>query len=302
MPKPNFFLIGAPKCGTTALTQYLSEHPNAYICRPKEPAFWCSDLGTEPHALSVDTLVDYEALFAKAVPEVHRVIGEGTTAYLRSPGAVKKIFSYNPDAKFVAILRNPVDVIHAFHMEQLYTGLEHVKDISLAWADQSAREHSWDVSENDPPDSLLYRRIATFSVQIIRFFSAVPQDHRMILIYEDFRANPRKVWLQLLDFLELPDDGRSDFSPRNVAHVQRFPTLSRFLLAPPKPIAPTIKALRMHLLQYDNRFIRTMKRFLNVKRQRELMSSNLRNEILSFYRSDIEKLEVLLGRSLNMWI
>ncbi|SDF96146.1 Sulfotransferase family protein [Celeribacter baekdonensis] len=299
--KPNFFLIGAPKCGTTAIAEYLAERDDVFFSKPKEPLFWCTDLGIEPHALRATSLEQYEALFQDADPARHKIIGEGTTSYLRSRKALTECRDKYEDAKFVAILRNPVDVAHAFHMEQVFTGLEREPDFTKAWQDQDRRERDWDAATDDRPDSLLYRRIASFADQIEMFFSIVPEERRKIIIYDDLRADPRGVWLDLLDFLGLPDDQRTDFSPRNAAHAQRFPRLSRFLLAPPKPIAPAVKALRMALLNKDSVLVKTLKGFLNVKRPRSALSPIMRREMTEAFGPDVLRLEALLGTDLSAW-
>ncbi|MDF3419974.1 hypothetical protein HKX23_16575 [Sulfitobacter sp. KE29] len=301
MSAPNFFLIGAPKCGTTAIAHYLAERDDVFFSRPKEPLFWCRDLGIEPHALRAETLKEYEFLFSEAEPLRHRIIAEGTTSYLRSRQALTECIEHYPQAKFVAILRNPVDVAHAFHMEQLYTGLEKEKDFAAAWRDQPQREATWDAATDERPDSLLYRRIASFASQIETFFALVPPEQRKVIIYDDLRQNPRAVWLELLAFLQLPDDGRTDFSPRNAAHAQRFPALSHFLLAPPRPLAPALKALRKTLLAQDRGPVRALKRFLNVKRPRDVLDPALRAEMTAAFGPDVERLETLLDRPLPGW-
>jgi hypothetical protein len=301
MSTPNFFLIGAPKCGTTAISEYLAEREDVFFSKPKEPLFWCSDLGIEPHALRAETLADYESLFSKAHPVKHKIIGEGTTSYLRSREAIKNCRTRYSNAKFVAILRNPTDVAYAFHMEQLYTGLEKEQDFETAWLDQSRREAEWDKATDGRPDSVLYRRIASFAAQIETFFELVPADRRKVIIYDDFRDDPRSVWLDLLSFLELEDDGRRDFSPRNAAHAQRFPRLSHFLLAPPKPLAPVIKALRMTLLSRQSKLVAKLKSFLNVKRARSRLDPDLRAKVTAEFKPDVERLEILLGRDLSAW-
>lgn len=301
MTEPNFFLIGAPKCGTTAIADYLAERDDVFFSKPKEPLFWCDDLGIEPHALRATTMDEYRALFAAADPTRHRVIGEGTTSYLRSAKAIRDCAARYPEAKFVAILRNPVDVAYAYHMEQLFTGLEREQDFATAWAAQPAREADWDAARDDRPDSLLYRRIATFSPQVQRLFDTLPPERRKVIIYDDLRDDPRAVWLDLLAFLGLPDDGRTDFSPRNAAHAQRFPRLSHFLLAPPRPIAPLVKWLRMTLLARESRLVRLIKRFLNVKRARPTLDPALRADMTAYYTPDIARLETLLDRDLSAW-
>lgn len=299
--KPNFFLIGAPKCGTTALAEYLASRDDVFFSTPKEPLFWCDDLGVEPHALRFSTIDEYMNLFSDARDGTHIVVGEGTTAYLRSPSAVRKINKAIPDAKFVAILRNPVDVAHAYHMEQRFTGLEKEASFAAAWADQENREKQWYMSKDGSPDSLLYRQIALFSTQVERLFNEIPENRRLVLIYDDFKENPRLVWLKLLEFLELPDDGRVEFSKKNSAHAQRFPRLSHFLLAPPSYIAPTVRALRISLLGSKNPIVRALKSMLNVSRPREQLDCALRQEMVSYFESDIDKLSNLLERDLSQW-
>ena len=301
MIRPNLFLIGAPKCGTTAIAEYLSDRSDVFFSKPKEPLFWCTDLGAEPHALRTATLAEYEALFATADPSRHKIIGEGTTAYLRSPNAIRDSYAYAPDAKYIAILRNPVDVAHAFHMEQLYTGFEKEKDFALAWADQTRREAEWDAAQDSSSDSLLYRRIASFAGQIEAFFAQIPENQRLVLIYDEFRDDPRAVWLEISEFLELEDDGRTEFLPRNAAHAQRFPRLSHFLLNPPKPIAPLALSLRKALLSREGRLVAAAKGFLNVKRPRPILDARLRAEMAKTFRPDVDHLETLLERDLTAW-
>ena len=113
MKKPNFFIIGAPKCGTTSLANWLAEHPRVFFSDTKEPHFFCTDGYT-----GVKTLKQYEKLFEDAKPH-HLAVGEGSTHYLFSKVAVPNILVYNPDARFIVCLRNPVDMAPSLHSERL---------------------------------------------------------------------------------------------------------------------------------------------------------------------------------------
>src|SRR4029078_338240 len=98
-PRPNLFIVGAPRSGTTALHAYLSTHPDVFMSDPKEPMYWADDLPgamRSSHA-PVATLDEYLALFAKAEPR-HRVIGEASPIYLRSRSAIPRIEAFAPDA------------------------------------------------------------------------------------------------------------------------------------------------------------------------------------------------------------
>src|SRR5690349_21884975 len=85
--KPNFFIVGAPKCGTTALYEYLRPHPNVFLPRVKEPHFFATDLGTYP---AVKTRAAYDRLFADSLAE-HTRVGEASVYYLRSSAALANI-------------------------------------------------------------------------------------------------------------------------------------------------------------------------------------------------------------------
>jgi hypothetical protein len=299
--KPNTFIIGAPKCGTTALASYLSEHRNAFFSKPKEPLFWSKDLGIEPHSLVPETLEQYEKLFEDADDRKHKVVAEGSTAYLRSPTAVMNILKYQPDAKFIVMLRDPTEVAYAYHMEQLFTGLEREMDFGVAWSCQPDREMAWDRDASKNSDSLLYRRIATFSPQIDRLFSLVPPGNRKVILFDTFKNDPGMVYRETLTFLGLDDDGRTSFEPKNESHAQRFPAISRFLLAPPAPLRPLVKALRMSLLRKESAVVGKIKSYLNVKRARRPLDPELLAAVRRDFVDDICKLERILECDLRAW-
>ena len=303
MKKPNFFIIGAPKCGTTTLASYLSEHPEIYFSIPKEPSYWCDDLGVEPHAWCFDSLAKYSRLFDDVDSNIHKVIAEGTTSYLRSKNALKRILDFNSSAKFLVMLRNPVDVAHAYHMEQLYTGLERERSFSVAWELQKEREMAYDQGRLIPNcDSLLYARISLLGNQVKRAMGVVPREQLKIVYAEDFRHDPKKVYIDVLSFLNLSYDNRLHFSSKNVAHVQRYPCLSHFLLNPPRLAKPCINFIRFELLKRNLPGVKWLKSKLNVKQPRERIPNTLRRRMINYYEKDIKLLSKITGRNLDHWI
>ena len=111
MKKPNFFLIGGPKCGTTSLQEYLAQNPKIFMCTPKEPCYFDSDL---PWPDSPKTEREYMRLFENA-NDSHMAVGEASTNYLYSAVAVEKILRFNPCAKFIVMVRNPIDMAISLH-------------------------------------------------------------------------------------------------------------------------------------------------------------------------------------------
>lgn len=117
--KPNFFIVGAPKCATTSIAQRLSEHPQVYMSPIKEPHYF----NTDTKYNSCRSLQEYQRLFA-GVTSNHLAIGEASTGYLYSKVAVENIEKYSPGARYIVCLRNPIQMAVALHEEELSLGHE----------------------------------------------------------------------------------------------------------------------------------------------------------------------------------
>ena len=114
MNKPNLFIVGAPKCGTTFLYHYLKQHPEIYFPDFKEPHFFGSDLIRKNGAYDL-SLNNYKSLFNSD----KKIIGEASTFYIFSKNAAKEIYDFNPDAKIIIMLRNLVDLAYSLHSQLL---------------------------------------------------------------------------------------------------------------------------------------------------------------------------------------
>ena len=130
---PDFYLVGAPKCGTTALYDFLSQHPQIFLPRTKELLHFASDL-SYPTRLSED---EFLAHFADRQGEQRA--GTAHTAYLQSKRAAREIKSKRPDADIIIMLRNPVDMLHSWHSELLYETIEDIEDFEAALDAEPAR-------------------------------------------------------------------------------------------------------------------------------------------------------------------
>src|SRR6185437_11617949 len=126
--KPSFFIVGAPRSGTTALYHYLSGHPGIYLPRRKEPNFFCSDLRLQDSLRDSDA---YDALFAPAPPQ--SLTGEASALYLYSEVPLGRIMARNPAARIIALLRHPVEAAQSLHAVRWSYRRENIADFEAAW-------------------------------------------------------------------------------------------------------------------------------------------------------------------------
>src|SRR5688572_20545105 len=103
--KPNLFLVGAPRCGTTALYTYLKAHPDVFMSPIKELHYFSTDLFQPAPQAIIRNEGDYMAMFAGA--EGQRWVGEASPYYIYSATAPAAIKAFSPDARLVVTLRNP---------------------------------------------------------------------------------------------------------------------------------------------------------------------------------------------------
>ena len=303
MNKPNLFIIGAPKSGTSALAAYLDEHPNVFISNPKEPFFWSTDYPAlrARHHLSCQS--DYLQLFTQANDQ-HMLVGECSTNYLRSKVAIDNVLEFNPQAKFIVMLRNPVQVAHAFHAECLFSYIEREPSFEEDWRLQTARASGKQLPANcSAPQFLQYGQVASYADQIQQFFDRVPQSQRQVILYDDFRLDNAGVFQDVIEFLQLPEFQKTEFQRVNAAHVHRSRFVAKLILDPPAILKPSVEWLRQMLRsQKKNSWKTQLKQKFRKSEQREPLSDAFQNELYEYFRDDVKRLAKMLGRDLDHWM
>ena len=170
---PDLFIVGAPKSGTTSLYEYLKGHPDVFMSVVKEPCYFSRDLAADKSGNFLRYDVDrarYLALFEGA-GEAKRV-GEASTRYLYSKDAAGLIAAEQPDARIVAILRNPVDMIASLHAHKLAGGTEDLETLEAALDAESDRHAGRRIPGDSNPFLATYRDRARFGEQVPRWFDA----------------------------------------------------------------------------------------------------------------------------------
>lgn len=300
-PRPNTFILGAPKCGTTALARYLSEHPDAFFSKLKEPGFFATDHAWLAERNGLRSVADYLSLFAGAGAG-RRVVGEASTMYLCSSRAVRNILDFCPQARFIVMLRDPVEVAQAYHMQKLLMFHEDVRDFEAAWRLQDARAAGIGLPAACPgPVMLQYREIAGFGPQVRRLLQDAPREAIHFIRYEDFRADPARCYAGTLDFLGLPADGRTSFPVVGPARDYRFPLIARLFHDPPAPLRRHVHALRRHLVLKRYPVVEALRQRMFRPRARAGLRAGFREELVDHFRPHVLELEQLLGWDLAGW-
>jgi len=297
MRLPDLFIVGAPKCGTTALYSYLKERPDVFMPERKEPHFFASDFPTYRQVGERDA---YLEMFAKAPPDA--LVGEASVWYLFSEVAVRDIMRANPSARIIVMLRNPVDMVHALHNQLLHALDEDVTDFEQAWALQEARAAGRNIPRHcREPRHLQYRAVGSYASQIERLRQHVPKKQALVLLYEDFARDPAGAYAEVLRFLGLPPDGRQDFARINASRVRRSRRLAEGVhdlvttLGPAYgPIKRTVNALGLHPG-------RAVVRWNDRPQVRVPLSPRFRAVLADAFREDVDRLETRLARPLDVW-
>lgn len=287
---PAAYIIGAPKCGTTALAQYLSEHPSVSISRPKEPHYYSKDLGGLRRCSNDD---EYRACFT---PNPHtQMLIEASVWYLYSQTAVASILKARPDARFIVMLRDPVRMLASLHRQLIRALDENEPDFERAWNLSDKRARGEDVPPGcRAPSTLVYTKTAAFGEQVERLFSLVPRDRCLVLFQEEMQADTAAVYRRALDFLDLEDDGRLEFPRINEARRSRSRSL-HYMIARGRPFREAISRPVKRMLGRQSLGVMKKMNGLNTAKLGSVeVSHGLAERISEHYADDDRKLRALL--------
>ena len=292
--KPDLFIVGAPKCGTSALSTYLRQHPQVFMARWKELHYFGSDV-RYPQRPSLE---EFHSHFAEARDELR--VGEASTSYLFSRRAAQEIRDYNPAARIVIMLRNPVDMMYSLHSELLYWLNEDIDDFAGALAAEEDRRQGrrWPTRVHIV-DYLQYRHVARFAEQVSRYFEVFGRDRVHVIIQEDLHRNRAEVFRDTLAFLDVRTDFRPDFGDVNGNKRVRSKRLQMLLLEPPEPL----RRVREDMLptRVDELVFGRLRGLNTSRRPRPRMDPGLRHRLQLEFAPEVERLSELLGRDLTHW-
>jgi len=318
--KPNLFIVGASKSGTTALYSFLKQHPDVFMPEIKEPRFFCKDLIREGDRFlrknrmnpfhdrgyfGVRSEKDYLQLFKDWGKE--KIAGEASPQYLYSKSAAKEIRRFNPDARIIIMLRNPVDWLHSLHSQELRSGHETVIDLEEALRLEQERKTGRRIpvlSNLQAPSALFYSDRAKFSAQVERYYDAFDRNQVKVILFEDFKKNNAKTYREVLKFLGLSQKFLPKFDVVNSSTGLRF---GRFKIIGRSPLVTRLLKVSRYVLTPG--LYRRYKDVMSGLETRVFfrgnslpMSSELRDRLMKKFDQEVRRLGKLIGRDLaSFW-
>lgn len=303
---PDFFIVGAPRCGTSALSRYLKKHPQICFSRPKEPHYFAS---VSPECSSSEVETEYLRSFFPHYQERYKAIGEGSVSYLYSPQAIDLILKFNPDARFVAMVRNPIDMLPSYHQRLVYVRHEDVEDFGKAWSLQEERARGERVPKFcREPSILQYAQAGRLGYQVENLYRKAGEEKCLVIVFDDFVTETEAVYKDVLEFIGIDFAGPRNFKRKRESKMYRNGLLQRFLYNPPKGAEILIKwyehSRRKQKSEKKSRLRRLRKRLLSinsVKGKPAPLDEETRSVLRETFSSDIKRLEEILGRNLSHW-
>jgi hypothetical protein len=242
---PDFYIVGHPKCGTTALYEMLRRHPEIYMPELKETRFFARELHPRSPPSLPASLEAYLALFDAARPDQR--VGEASPSYLRSHAAAGRIAELRPDARIIALFREPASFVRSLHMELLRDHVETEKDLGAALDLETVRGQKHEL-ERHP--GLVYSEYVRYIEQLGRYAAVFPREQIMVIIYDDFRRENDATLAAVLGFLGVDQTLAADPIEANptvqVRSVRLYEMLQSLYLGTGAPAAAVkwmIKAL-----------------------------------------------------------
>jgi hypothetical protein len=301
MALPDFLVIGAPKAGSTALHAALARHPGLYMSAVKEPKFFLSD-GPPParggpgdaqtYREHVWRRPDYEALFDEAAPGALR--GESTPLYLHDPAAHRRIRALIPDAKLIAVLRDPVERAHSNWTHLWSAGLEPIGDFAGACEEEPRRiEAGW-------ASFWHYTGLGRYGEQLQHLYSLFPREQVLVLRYLSLVDSPAETLDRICGFLgvepgiiaRLPRENVTAHPERTlryraVARAARIAAAAGEFL--PGTAGRVLNSPLEHLLQRS-------------APPRQPLTQAERDRVLPYFEADIRLLEQITGDDFSFWL
>jgi hypothetical protein len=294
---PNLFIVGGPRCGTSAIFRLLAQHPAISVSSPKETYYFCVDFHEESDSYAgkgmrfpIRSEEKYLALFSDLS---RTVVAEATPAYLYSRVAASRICAFNPDARILAIVRDPVVMLQSLHAKMVSRGQEDLRDFRQAIEAEPARRAGrrlpgglfW-------PSSLYYSEWVKFTEQIERYRKTFPAHRVKTVVYDDFQRDNLATYADVVSFL-----GLTAFRPEcgqvNENRSPQFPALSRAVAR-----YGDLRIKNLLPFQARRRLMRWLLRINLKPARRPPLDRGFRRELIARFRPEVESLGRMLQRDL----
>jgi hypothetical protein len=298
MPLPNFVIIGAARSGTTSLYRYLAQHPETFTSPVKETNYfaWLAEGPLDGSEAALDQMFPvrsiqaYRALFADASDQ--RAVGEASPRYLHVAGVPERLSAELPDARVIAILREPSRRAYADYLVRQRKGIERRSFAALIDA-EAPRMH-----EPPPPGARPILHHGLYHAHLRRWLSVIPRDRLLVLLHDDLAADATGCFARLSHFLGISEmgtvDGTVRYGPAGLARSSALDRVinGRFAKAARGVLPTGLRGPASRLVRWARR--------KNTRRPE--LPTELRVRLSELYRDDIVALGKLIERDLGAWL
>jgi len=295
--KPNLLIIGAAKSGTTALHNFLNEHPNIFMSKNKEPNYFALSDGNYRFKCNTIQLGYYNSFIYnwnqyldlfKTSNKMKIYFGESSPIYLYYRNSVINIRNkLGNNVKFIAILRNPVERAFSNFLHHIMINLETTNSFeeALKMEDKRIKENWW--------WGFHYKKAGKYFEQLIRYYRNFNENNIKVIIYDDWSEKPQFIYNEICNFLgvkrvelNISKKYKESKIPKstivhNIINANFFKRLSN------KPILKNLKPLKTTIN--------------NINQYKPKLNNEIYNRLLDYYMDDINNLEKLINKDLSIW-
>jgi len=288
MNKVDFFIVGAPKAGTTSLYYYLDQHPEINMSSIKEPNFFSHKFINKQklyyQTKNVERIEDYHNLFKK--PKEKLIYGEASVSYLFYDVA-QSIKEYNPNAKIIIILRDPVSRSFSHYLMDYKLGF--VKDSFLNIVERRSKDDNSDLFYQQ------YIELSKYFNQVERYYQVFDTKNILIINYKDFINDTKSSLFRVADFLGVDTEYNFNFKKKHNRFSIPRNKFFHFMYS-----IYFIRKLSYLLLPLGlRRFIKAVILKNNAK---PIMPYKTQERLKAFFKEDLIKLDRLLNSNFTTWI
>ena len=289
---PHFLIVGAPKCGTTALHNYLSQHP-AINMSPKEIHYFGKDLD---YKVCRPSLKEYQSHFKET-----GINGDGSVWYFYSNSIYKELKDLGIFPKIIVLLRNPVEVVYSLHSQNIMDANENISDFETALALEESRKKGNNLPPNvDPPRTVYYKNTADFYPRMQLLQENIPSENIFVGLQEDLKMETKLFLKKIELFLGLNHFEHFHFEPINVNHVVKNKSVHQLIKKP----SSFKKSLFRTFIPFKNVRSWLVHEVYNSnleKTKRTDLTEKTKAELKSYFQSNTEKLNKIILPDISHW-
>lgn len=315
---PRFaFIVGAPRCGTTTLADWLQQHPDVCFSAVKEPHFFTQyDLGDiDPSTRQRFVDEEYLRRFFGSCTDNRQMRAEGSVTYLYLPERMEAVLRLWPEARFVIALRDPLQMLPSLHQRLLITGDENIEDFAEAWSKIEDRRRGRSIPRSAvDPRFLRYDEAGALGSAVERFIDAVGRERCHVVLFDDLVGDPQGTYQSMCNFLGLEPWEETKWRQRRENKTFRIGWLQRLLKRPPKMVRTVMagekfrqreKALDAGQGALVSGIFRVRKAVLEwnkVPAKRTPLDPVMREQITNTLRDEVILLSRVIDRDLSHWL